>query len=99
MAANPAVPLTHPAVPQPVPARRPQAGLWSNAFGRLRKDGVSLLAVGILLLFVLLAIGADFLAANFFKTTFTRQDLLNAYQPPTWGDPALWLGSDDLGRS
>src|SRR5919199_361991 len=79
--------------------RRPTAGIWSNAFARLRRDRVTLIAAGVLLVLVLLAAAADVLAENIFHYGFTRQDLLNAYQRPSLSAPAFWFGSDDLGRS
>jgi peptide/nickel transport system permease protein len=48
---------------------------------------------------ILLAAAADVLANNFFHYSFTRQDLLNGYTPPTLSEPAFWLGTDNLGRS
>src|SRR5207245_11746637 len=69
------------------------------AFARRRPDKLTLIACIILLLFILLAAGADLLANNFFHYGFTRQDLLNGYARPTLSDPAFWLGGDDLGRS
>jgi peptide/nickel transport system permease protein len=81
------------------PARRPSAGIWSNALARLRRDRVTLVAAAILVVMILLAAAADVLANFVFHYGFTRQDLLNSYQRPTLSDPAFWLGSDDLGRS
>ena len=81
------------------PGPRAVGGIWSNAFARLRRDKLTLVAAGILVLFIGLAAAADALAENFFHYGFTRQDLLNSYTRPTLGDPPFWLGSDDLGRS
>lgn len=73
--------------------------MWSNALARLQRDRLTLLAAGVLLVLLILAAAADPLAAYVFHTSFTHQDLLNSYARPTWSDPALWLGSDDIGRS
>jgi peptide/nickel transport system permease protein len=81
------------------PAARPGASLWSDASARLRRDKVTLAAVGILLVFVALALAADLLAAQFFRYGATRQDLLNTYARPELGSPAFWLGGDEIGRS
>jgi peptide/nickel transport system permease protein len=97
--ATQAVELPARPVPQSVPARRPTAGIWANAFARLRRDKVTIIAAGILFILVVLAAAADLLANNFFHYNFTRQDLLNGYMRPTLAEPAFWLGSDDLGRS
>jgi peptide/nickel transport system permease protein len=48
---------------------------------------------------VVLALSADLLADHFFHWSFTKQDILNNYGPPDAATPALWLGSDQLGRS
>jgi peptide/nickel transport system permease protein len=56
-------------------------------------------AFGVLLLLSVLAIGADFLADNLFHWSFSKQDILNSYGPPSGAEPAMWLGSDQLGRS
>src|ERR1043166_534724 len=82
-----------------VPSRRPTAGIWSNAFARLQRDRVTVISCVILLTMIALAAAADVLSNNVFHYGFSKQDLLNSYQPPTISDPAFWLGSDDLGRS
>jgi peptide/nickel transport system permease protein len=81
------------------PSARPGASLWSNALTRLRRDRITLFACGVLLVFVLLALAADFLATHFFRYGVTRQDLLNTYARPNLGSPAFWLGGDEIGRS
>jgi peptide/nickel transport system permease protein len=88
--------------PIPVSAGEPvrrSAGLWSDAFSRLRRDHVTVAASAVLVLFVVLALAADFLAENIFQYGFTRQDLLNTYARPDLASPAFWLGGDELGRS
>jgi peptide/nickel transport system permease protein len=99
MATSPAVAIGAPSLPQVVPARRPSAGIWSNALARLKRDRVTLASAAILIVLVVLAASADVLSNNFFHYGFTRQDLLNGYARPTLADPAFWLGSDDIGRS
>jgi peptide/nickel transport system permease protein len=99
MAATRTVALETPTLIQETPARRTSAGIWSDAFARLRRDRVTVVAVIILALFVLLAVAADLLVDNLFHYGVTRQDLLNGYAKPTLADPAFWLGSDDIGRS
>ena len=99
MAAAEAVSLSGRSTVATLPARRPTAGIWANALARLRRDRVTLAAAAILAVMILLAAGADVLSTYVFHYGFTRQDLLNNYQRPTLGDPAFWLGSDDLGRS
>ena len=94
-----AVTLGSPTVVDTAPPRRATAGIWSDAAASLRRDKLTLIALGILLVFILLAAAADILATYFFHYSFSRQDLLNGYARPTLGDPAFWLGADELGRS
>jgi ABC-type dipeptide/oligopeptide/nickel transport system permease subunit len=91
--------LTRPIPAVGVETPRRSAGLWSDAFHRLRRDYVTLAAVAVLVLFVVLALAADVLTEHFFRYGFTRQDLLNTYARPDVSTPAFWLGGDDLGRS
>jgi peptide/nickel transport system permease protein len=79
--------------------RRKSAGFWSDAWWRLRHDPTTLAALAVFSTMVLLAVGADFLADNFFHWSFAKQDLLNTYAKPTLSDPAMWLGADHIGRS
>jgi peptide/nickel transport system permease protein len=99
MAATRAIPLAGQATVEPIAGRRPSAGIWSNAVAAVRQDRVTLVAATILVILIVLAALADVLSNNVFHYGFTRQDLLNNYTPPTLGEPAFWLGSDDLGRS
>jgi peptide/nickel transport system permease protein len=74
--------------------------VFSAAFRRrLRYDRLTLTAATVLIVMVALAASAEGLANNFFRYSFTRQDLLNGYSAPTLMDPAFWLGTDSLGRS
>jgi peptide/nickel transport system permease protein len=79
--------------------RRASAGLWTDAWWRLRHDPTTLVAGSVLAILILLALGADFLAANFFHWSFSQQDILSGYSKPDPSTPAMWLGSDQLGRS
>jgi peptide/nickel transport system permease protein len=88
--------------PAPRSKTRPvaSAGLWSDAFWRLRHDPTTLAALAIIAIIGVIALAADVLAENFFHHSFTQQSLLDNYGPPTLADePYLWLGTDDLGRS
>lgn len=78
---------------------RRSAGLWSDALHRIRHDPVTMAALGVLAVMVLLAVLADALAQYVFHFTFTQQDLLRTWEKPTFGEPAYWLGGDNLGRS
>jgi peptide/nickel transport system permease protein len=82
-----------------VPIRRPSAGLWENAWYRLRRDRLTLAAVGVLILLALSAIAAPLFAQYVFHTGFEEQDLLRIYAKPTFDPPAYMLGADEIGRS
>jgi peptide/nickel transport system permease protein len=84
---------------QAVVTRRATAGLWSDAWYRLRRDRLTLLAIAILIVMVLASIAAPLLAAYVFDTSFERQDLLRTYSAPTFDPPAYMLGADEVGRS
>ncbi|HZP96922.1 MAG TPA: ABC transporter permease [Candidatus Limnocylindria bacterium] len=79
--------------------RRASAGLWSDAVWRIRHDTTTMVALTILLLLVLLALGADALATGFFHRSFAQQDILSSYEKPSFDEPWRWLGTDELGRS
>lgn len=83
----------------PVPERRAYAGLWSDAWWRLRRDRVTVAAFIVLIIIVALSLAADVLAENVFRIRFEEQDLLRAYSKPTLDPPSFMLGSDEIGRS
>jgi len=83
----------------PAAVRRVSASFWSDALWRLRHDPTTMTAFAVLFVLAVLAIGADFLADNFFQWSFSKQDILNSYGKPNADQPAMWLGSDQLGRS
>jgi peptide/nickel transport system permease protein len=83
----------------PAEVRRVSASFWSDALWRLRHDPTTMTAFAVLFVLAVLAIGADFLADNFFQWSFSKQDILNSYGKPNADQPAMWLGSDQLGRS
>ena len=56
-------------------------------------------ATALLLLLILAALGAPFLADNVFQASFESQDLLHNYSPPTIDPLKYVLGSDETGRS
>ena len=67
--------------------RRVSAGLWSDAVWRLRHDPTTLVAMAVLVVFVTLALGADFLATSFFHRAFSQQDILSSYEKPSLAEP------------
>ena len=89
------------AAPMPaiVPLRRASAGLWSNAWYRLRRDRLTVAASAVLLALMMLSIAAPLLSAYVFGMSFEEQSLLKAYAAPTLDPPGYLLGSDEVGRS
>ena len=83
----------------PADVQRVSASFWSDALWRLRHDPTTMTALAVLLALAVLAIAADFLADNVFHWSFSKQDILSSYGPPNATEPAMWLGSDQLGRS
>jgi len=68
-----------------------QRGPWRDAWRRLSKNKMALVSIGIITVFLLLAIFATVLAPY----PYQQQDLLSIYQGPS---AAHWLGTDALGR-
>ena len=91
--------IARPAVIAPVPVMRPAAGLWSNAWYRLRRDKLTMAAFVILFILVLASVSAPLLSQFVFQFRFEEQNLLGAYGKPTLDPLAYMLGSDELGRS
>jgi len=82
-----------------VAARPSSAGFWSDAAYRVRHDPTTLVALGVLGLIALVAVLGDVLADNVFHRSLSQQSLLDNYSAPSLDESALWLGTDDLGRS
>ncbi len=87
------------AVVRPADRPRASAGLWSDAWWRLRRDRVTIGALAVLGVLIVLALGADVLADHVFHMKFEDQELLRAYAKPTLDPPAYVLGADEIGRS
>src|SRR5262245_50045683 len=96
MAASTAATLERsPSAREVEPTRRPSGGLLATALRRLRRDRVTVTAAGLLILYAVLALGAEFIATQVFNTSPTKIDLSSALQPPS---RAHWLGTDEFGR-
>ena len=80
-------------------AVRPSSSFWGDAGNRVRHDPTTLAALGLLAVIALIAILGDVLVDYFFHRSLSQQSLLDNYTAPTFDAPAMWLGSDDLGRS
>ena len=92
--------ITAPAArPIDAPERKVAAGLWENAWYRLRRDRLTMASAAIVLLLILLSAAASPISDTVFQTSFESQDLLHNYSPPTLDPPKYLLGSDEIGRS
>ena len=85
--------------PVSVPMRRASAGLWSDAWYRLKKDRLTMASIVILVLLIIVSAAAPLFEEHVFKFKFAQQDLLGAYAKPQLEKPQYLLGSDELGRS
>ncbi|HET8567751.1 MAG TPA: ABC transporter permease [Candidatus Limnocylindria bacterium] len=87
------------AAARPTPSRRASAGLWSDAWYRIRRDRLTMISFAILFFLIVISLGADFLAQNVFRMKPEAQSLLDSYAKPTTEPLAYLLGADELGRS
>lgn len=83
-------PAAVPTATLPQPARSP--GYWSGVFRRFRKDKVAVGAGIVVLLIILMAVFADYIA----PADPTRSSMLRRLRPI--GTPGYPLGADELGR-
>ncbi|MBM4435243.1 MAG: ABC transporter permease [Chloroflexi bacterium] len=89
------------AAARPVEAekRKVAAGLWENAWYRLRRDRLTIVSAVTMIVLGLASAAAPLLADHVFKTTELQQDLLSTYAKPTLDPPKYLFGGDELGRS
>jgi peptide/nickel transport system permease protein len=87
------------AAPAEPTARRVSAGLWSNAWYRIRRDKLTMAAATIIIVMILLSAAAPLVAEHVFRTSFESQNLLRTYSAPTLDPPGYIFGSDEVGRS
>lgn len=80
-------------------SRRASASFWGDTAWRVRRDPSTVIGLVVLGLMVALAALADVLADVVFRSSFSKQDLLNTFRPPSFDEAAFWLGADNLGRS
>jgi oligopeptide transport system permease protein len=81
-----------------VQVRRPSAGLWSDAFGRLRKNRLAMVGLILVILLFVVAVIGPFIAPYPYQTQDLKAVLANGGQPVQPGDPAHILGTDRIGR-
>ncbi len=77
---------------------RPSGGLWSDAFGRLRKNRLALLGLILVIGMFLLAIFGPILAPYPYDKQDIQAILANGGLPLPVGSPGHILGTDQLGR-
>jgi peptide/nickel transport system permease protein len=82
-----------------IPERRASAGLWENAWYRLRRDRLTMIAAVVLLILALLSLAAPLFADYVFRASYEEQNLARTYAKPTLDPPAYLLGADEIGRS
>lgn len=69
--------------------------LWQDAWQRLKRERLAMFALGMIVVYTLLALGAKL---GILATPWDA-DLGQAYAPPTLSDYRMWLGTDIFGRS
>jgi oligopeptide transport system permease protein len=81
-----------------VQTRRPSAGLWSDAFTRLRRNRLAMIGlISVIALFVIALIG-PFIAPYPYQAQDLPAVVANGGQPVKPGDPNHILGTDRIGR-
>lgn len=76
----------------------PSAGLWRDAFGRLRKNRLALIGLFLVLLLLVIAIIGPIIAPYPYAQQDIQAILANGGKPLQPGDPGHVLGTDQLGR-
>ena len=69
---------------------------WQKAWRRLRQDRTSVIAIGVIVVFSIVALLAPFVSESFFQVDPVTQNLRDKYLPP-FSEGHL-LGTDELGR-
>ena len=81
-----------------VQVRRPSAGLWSDAFGRLRKNRLAMIGLFLVIALFITAVIGPFIAPYPYQEQDLKAVIANGGQPVKPGDPAHILGTDRIGR-
>ncbi len=74
----------------------PSLNLWQEAWRRLRQDRTSVIAIGLIVVFSIIALLAPFVRESFFQVDPVTQNLRDKYLPPFSKDHLL--GTDELAR-
>lgn len=75
---------------------RPDESMWARAIRKLRRDRLTLVAIGVLFVLVVLAAFSPFITENILQTDILTTNPSNRLMPPF--SPGHILGTDDLGR-
>jgi ABC-type dipeptide/oligopeptide/nickel transport system permease subunit len=78
---------------------RRSAGLWSDAFGRLRKNRLAILGLVIVSLFLFVGVFGPFIAPWPYQVQDLQPVFANGNRPLPPGSPNHLLGTDSLGRT
>jgi peptide/nickel transport system permease protein len=79
------------------PERYVSESLWAMGMRRLRRDRLTLLAIGVIVILGVLSVGAPAISEYILHVDPNRTDIGNKFLPI--GAPGHWLGTDDLGRA
>src|SRR5262245_62156866 len=85
-------------IPGQVVQERRSAGLWSDAFGRLRKNRLALLGLFMVMLLLFLGVFGPFLAPWPYAYQDLQAVVAGGGGPLPPGSPGHLLGTDQLGR-
>jgi oligopeptide transport system permease protein len=81
-----------------VVARRRSAGLWADAWGRLRRNKLAMVGMALVILLFFVALFGPFIAPHPYQEQDIAAVLANGGQPLKPGSPDHILGTDNLGR-
>ena len=82
----------------PVAQEKKSAGLWSDAFGRLRKNRLAILGLFLVILLVLMGVAGPFFAPYNYAQQDLKAVIAGGGGPLAPGAPGHLLGTDQLGR-
>src|SRR5690606_39217030 len=71
---------------------------WQRAFSRLKKDYLTLIALGFIGMLAVLTIMAEPISKTVLHTTYATENLKNIFAAPTWDLNNHPLGTDEKGR-
>ena len=87
--------------PMAVVAALPKGrSLWADAWSRLQRDKLAMFCLGIVLFYLLIALGVKLglLAANWAEAVEVPLGEAKEYHPPSLASWKLWMGTDIFGQ-